>query len=714
MYTNRIIVKSVLAAAVSIALSSTVNAQTTPDSDDIEQIEVVKQRQAYRGDVPLKSMPQNIDVVSAELLDDLGVNDFQNALDFSSGIARQNSFGGMWDSFAIRGFAGDENLPGGYLVNGFSAGRGYSGRRETSNIQAIEVIKGPGSALFGRSEPGGTINIITKKPQFYEEGYIQATAGSYDLYRLEGDYTNAITDDLAFRVNGAYEDAGSFRDEVYSEKLSISPSFHYNISSDTSLVYELEYLDQELIFDRGVLVTNYDFFDVPLDVFYGEPNDGPVQIEATGHQLTLQHQLNSDWSLLAGLSYRESSFEGYASEVELGGRQLVTEEGFEETVNRRRLYRDYDAEDLAGRIELSGTVELAGMDHHILIGADAYDYTLDILQNRWRVAWGVNDTTYAVNKYNPEYGQPLPDLSPNRFDSENQTSVGVYFQDQIDVTEKFKMQVGIRVDNYDQEFENYRTDPVTVSSQTQTTTSPRFGLVYEASSLYTLYASYSEGFRPNSGSNAAGETFEPEESKSYEAGVKFNNEDESLTGTVALFRAEKSNVLAADPIPANAGFSDTIGEAESQGIEVDLTAMLGEDTMVTVAYAFVDATTSNDIINADWLVNIPAGTQLLNIPEHKLNVTGIHYMDIAGKESKVGASVTYVDERPGELIDPNYILPSYTTVRLFGSVNLTDSLSINADIENLFDKEYYASSYSAMWTMPGAPRQAKVSVKYAF
>ena len=103
-----------------------------------------------------------------------------------------------------------------------------------------------------------------------------------------------------------------------------------------------------------------------------------MQIEATGHQLTLQHQLNSDWSLLAGLSYRESSFEGYASEVELGGRQLVTEEGFEETVNRRRLYRDYDAEDLAGRIELSGTVELAGMDHHILIGADAYDYTLDI------------------------------------------------------------------------------------------------------------------------------------------------------------------------------------------------------------------------------------------------------------------------------------------------------------------------------------------------
>lgn len=712
MITKRILTKSVLAGAVSVALSSTVNAQTSNEQQDVEQIEVVQQRQAYRGDVPLKSMPQNIDVVSAELLDDLGVNDFQNALDFTSGIARQNSFGGMWDSFAIRGFAGDENLPGGYLVNGFSAGRGYSGRRETSNIQSIEVIKGPGSALFGRSEPGGTINIITKKPQFSEEGYIQATIGSYDLYRVEGDYTNAITKDLAFRVNGAYEDAGSFRDTVETNKLSISPSFHYNFSANTSLVYELEYLDQELPFDRGIIVTNYEFGDVPIETYYGEPADGPTQIDAIGHQLTFQHKLNADWNFLAGLSYRESSFEGYSSEVELGGRQLVTEEGFEETVNRRRLYRNYESEDLAGRLEFSGTVDLAGMAHHILVGADAYEYTLDITQDRWRVAFGVNDTTYAVNKYNPVYGQDLPSLSPVRFDTEDQSSVGIYFQDQIDVTEKFKIQGGIRFDDFDQDFESYLSGQVT--SQSQTATSPRVGLVYEASELYTLYASYSEGFRPNSGSNYAGETFDPEESKSYEAGVKFNTADEGITGTVAFFRAEKSNVLAADPNPEHSGFSDTIGEAESQGVEVDLTAMLGDDTMVTVAYAYVDATTSNAIVNADWGVEIPAGTQLLNIPKNKLNVTAIHYLDIAGKESKLGASVTYVDDRPGELIDPNYVLPSYTTVRIFGSVNLTDALSINADIENLFDEEYYASSYSALWTMPGNPRQAKLSVKYAF
>ena len=119
--------------------------------------------------------------------------------------------------------------------------------------------------------------------------------------------------------------------------------------------------------------------------------------------------------------------------------------------------------------------------------------------------------------------------------------------------------------------------------------------------------------------------------------------------------------------------------------------MIADDTTVTVAYAYVDADTSNDIVNFDWGVNIPAGSRLINIPEHKLIATAMHFMDIADKESKVGASVTYVGDRLGET-NPDYILPSYTTVRLFGSVNLSDNVVINADIDNLFDKEYYASS----------------------
>lgn len=699
---------SALAIAV-LSHSHAVSAQANNNKDDIEQIEVVEHRQPYRGDIPLKSLPQAVDVISGQFLNDLGVEDFQSALDFSTSIARQNSFGGLWDSFAIRGFAGDENVPSGYLINGFSVGRGFSGRRDTSNVQTIEVLKGPGSALYGRSEPGGTINIITKKPQFGTEGYIQVSAGSYDTYRLEGDFTSGLSDTVAFRINGAYEDAGSFRDTVESEKLALTPSLLFKLSDATSLLYEGEILQQEAPFDRGIVVLDNNFNTTDISTFFGEPNDGPMEIEAFGHQLTLNHTLNNDWSLLAGVGFRESSFEGYSTETELSaGRQLLLTDG--ETVTRQRRYRDYDAEDLSGRIELSGNVSTGDMVHHILLGADAYDYQLDLDMQRWRVAWGAGDTTYSVNLNNVEYGQAAPDTSPLTNTTEKQKNYGIYIQDQIDLSESWKFMAGLRVDKFDQEIVNHLAD--TTTSQDQTATSPRFGLVYDGSELYSLYLSYSEGFRPNSGTDADGNAFDPEESTSYEAGVKFGAKDDSISGTVAFFRAEKSNILTADPV--NSGFTAALGEAESQGIEIDVKTALGEDTTLSVAYTYVDAQTSNDVTNFDWGVDIPAGSQLINVPKHKANATLIHYMTVAGNEAKIGANVLYVGERLGETIDPNYVLPSYTLVNLFGSVNLTPELSLSAHIDNLLDKTYFSNSYSALWTQPGTPRTATVSLKYAF
>ncbi len=160
--------------------------------------------------MPLESLPQQVQVISGDMPDQLGKVSFQGALDMAGGLARQNSFGGLWDSFAIRGFAGDENLPSGYLINGFSGGRGYSGNRDTSNIETIEVLKGPGSALYGRGEPGGTINVVTKKPQFEKDGYINASIGNYSTRRVEADYTNKVSDSVAFRINGAYKRCRQF------------------------------------------------------------------------------------------------------------------------------------------------------------------------------------------------------------------------------------------------------------------------------------------------------------------------------------------------------------------------------------------------------------------------------------------------------------------------------------------------------------------------
>ncbi|MGO4891789.1 TonB-dependent siderophore receptor [Flavobacterium sp. W21_SRS_FM6] len=709
---NKVIVTTLSIAGTSVSFSLVAGpkeGEADLDSAPIEKIEVVQHRQPFRGDIPLKELPQSIQTISSERLLDAGITDFQSSLSLSSGIAAQNSFGGLWDSFAIRGFAGDENLPSGYLINGFSAGRGFSGRRDTSNIQSIEILKGPGSALYGRSEPGGTINILTKKPVFSEQGYLQASVASYDNYRVEGDYSNALNEQLAYRVNGAYKDADSFRDTIDSQSLSLTPSILFKLSDTLQLNYELEFLDQETPFDRGIVVLNNDFDTVPRERFFGEPNDGPMQVKALGHQLTVEQKFNENWDMLYGFGYRTSSFDGYSTEVELStGRQILYLDN--KTVSRQRRYRDYDARDSSARFELSGHIQTGELLHHVLIGADAYDYSLDQIQQRWRSTWGGQDSTYSVNLNSPVYGQAQPEVSPNTDRQEKQSAFGVYLQDQIDLSAHWRMLVGFRFDKFEQNL----LDRLHASkeAQSQTATSPRLGLVYQGSASYSMYLSYSEGFRPNSGTTSEGKAFKPEHSQSYEAGIKFGDDATGFSGTFAMFKAQKSNILTAEP--NGSGESFALGEAQSQGLELDLQAALGADTSLHFAYAYTDAQTGNDMVNLDWGVTIPRGSQLINIPKNSANLTLQHFTQLGGYDAKIGTSVNYVGERLGDTIEPNYILPNYTTVGVFTSLNISNNLVASVNIDNLFDAEYFVSSYSALWTMPGTARTIQASLRYEF
>ncbi|WP_288130404.1 TonB-dependent siderophore receptor [Microbulbifer sp.] len=702
--------KTLLSCATSTALWLSVAqqslAQEAPSA--IEEISVTAQKQAYRGDIPLESLPQQTQVLSGDTLAELGAVELQDALDIAGGVARQNNFGGLWDSFAIRGFAGDENLPSGYLVNGFSGGRGFSGNRDASNIETIEILKGPGSALFGRGEPGGTINIVTRKPGFEREGegYLRATAGRYDTYRVEGDYTDTLNDRVAFRINGARQDGESFRDTVESEKTVLTPSFLVALAENTSLSYEAEYLKQATTFDRGIVAIDGDPGKVPLSNFYGEPGDGPSEVNASGHQLVLQHDLNDDWFILAGANYRASSFEDCVTEAELAApRQPLYVDG--QTLSRWQRCRDFDAEDTSARIELSGSFETGAFTHHMIVGGDTYEYALESLQDRWRVAPG--DTTYSVDVFNPVHGQVAPDRSPMANRQEEQSAWGLYVQDQVDLGEHWKLLLGMRYDDFSQDIDNRLSG--TKNHQSQTATSPRAGLVYEASDTLSVYASYSEGFSPNSGVDFFGTAFDPEESKSYEVGTKLLALDGALSSTIALFKMEKSNIVAADP--AHPGSSAALGEAESQGVEIDITGDLTDTVRLLLNYAYVDAKTGNDITNADWGVDVPAGSPLINIPENSANLLLVNSFTLGGKGSTFGIGVNYVDDRLGETVDPSYILPSYTLVKLLGSYQATGKLKLTMNVDNLLDEEYYASSYHKLWTMPGAPLTWTLGATYS-
>ncbi len=517
-----------------------------------EQIVVSAQREHYRGDVAVQDLPQSVQVISAETIKQIGAVRLNDVLDLATGVARQNVFGGLWDGFAIRGFVGDPNLPSGYLVNGFNGGRGFGGVRDTSSVEKMEILRGPGSALFGRGEPGGIVSITTKKPQFTQQGSGTLTYGSHSFYRAEGDYTTPLSDWTAVRINGAYEDADSFRDTLHTKREFASPSILQKIGNDTSIWYELEWSKQEIPFDRGVVARNGQLGIIPNSRFLGEPGDGPTTAKVLGHQAELEHILWKDWVLLVGGAYRTTKLNGIGENPEFAAaRNPFFTDG--QTLARQRRFTNYDSTDKIARAELSGNLKTGFITHHLLGGADYDEFELVRLQTRYRPpAVNANSTLAtqnAINIFNPAYGSyPLPAANQNVFnDTENDKAYGGYLNDQMDLTDAFKLRLGGRYDWFKQTIAN-RLAVAQPPHQDVKQFSPQAGLLFKASDLVSFYAAFAKGFRPQTGFDAHNIPFEPEKTTSSEVGMKFETPDGSLSGGVALFKMKKPNVLTADPV----------------------------------------------------------------------------------------------------------------------------------------------------------------------
>lgn len=673
------------------------NQQSTSVKDDaIERVTVVASRQAYQGNFSPLETPQSELKIDLEALENAGAVSLDQALDLSASVARQNNFGGLWNSFALRGFVGDENLPSNYLVNGFNAGRGFGGSRDLSGIESVEVLKGPRAALFGRGEPGGTVNLVTKRPTFDTEGEIKLSVGSFDTYRADVDYTTPLNDDVAIRLVGFYEDAESFRDTIETTKQGFSPSIVWNINDSSQLIYELEYSEQEVPFDRGVLAIDGELGLIPESRFLGEPGDGPIEADVLGHQLEYIHDFDDNWSILFGANFRDTSMEGFATETGFGG--VIDGE-----VNRFRRYRDFDAKYQVFRTEVSGNLEFGGFEHRLIMGVDADKFEND------QVILRVRGDQY-INVFNPVYGAyELPTPTSNTDRVEIQESLGIFIQDQISLTDKLDIRIGARFDDYEQRLNNRLAN--TNTKQTESRVSPQFGVVYEASDYVSVYGAYGENFRPLSGTDSNGDGFEPNQSTSAEVGVKFTLNDGALFGTVAVFKVEQDNMLVVDD-PTAFTYA-AIGEAQSKGIEIDLTGELTDTLEIWASYAYVDATIENSFFDANFGYTVEAGASLLNVPEQQLSLQLVQSTDLYGKAIKFGGGLLHVGKRNG-FFGTDFELPSYTTARAFVNYDVTDAIGITAEVNNLFDETYYTNSFADAWVQPGTPRNVKFSASYKF
>lgn len=694
-------------------------------AEELETVFVVGQRRAYQGVFDAQEVPAAVQQIDLELIRDVGALNLNDALDLSASVARQNNFGGMWNSFAIRGFAGDENLPSGFLVNGFNAGRGFGGPRDLVGIERVEILKGPKAALFGRGEPGGAVNLVTKRPEFERLGDLRLTAGSWDQLRFEGDVQTVMGQDenVGIRLVGFFEDSESFRRTVETERLGLYPSIAWQMSEDTRFTYELEFTQQDIPFDRGVVALDGELGFMPIRNFIGEPSDGPVETEVLGHQIEAQHSFSDNWSVLAGLGYRDTSFAGNAAEPNFGSRQTLSLDG--RTVSRFQRSRDFDTEYFVLRAELAGQFDTGSLRHRLLFGADYDQFDNDQIILRFRPPGVPPGSTLddldlvlyrPLDVLDPVYGLfPAPDLGPNLDRLEVLEAWGIYFQDQIDVTDKFQVRLGGRFDDFSQEL----TDPGRFTEQSDSRFSPQVGAVYLANEGLSLYATYGEGYRQLTGADFEGNQFEPNETDSAEAGLKLDLghffDGVSGSATFSVFRIDQSNILVFDDRPEASGgfFLRPAGEAQSEGIEIDVHAQFPGDFSLWFSYAYIDAEYTNDNADANFVAAIGAGDPLINVPEHQLNIQASKDFQFGETYGQVGGGLLYVDERLGQTASDFY-LPSYTTVRIFGQVEPIEGLTLRVDVDNLFDEEFYTNSFADVWVEPGAPRRYRFTVAYAF
>jgi len=646
---------------------------------------------ATRTDTAIHETPQSISVVPAQVVEDVGATRLEDALDYAGGVERGNNFGGQGlTEFLVRGFSTQE-----FYRNGFAVNRGYPNMPDASTLERIEVLRGPASMLYGRGDPGGTFNIVSKQPQAERRTVLGSQVNTDGLRRGTLDTTGALDESAAFtyRLNLVAEGSDSFRDHVESERYNIAPVLRWQLSDDTALILEGDYLHNRHPMDRGLTRYPNQAGDLSRDRFLGEESAGKLTNQNATTQLRLEHQLDSQWMLRGGIQYLDGSLDGGA--VENNG---LASDG--RTVGRNYSERWLNWNDLAVQANLEGHFDAAGLAHTLLLGVEFDDFNYDSQIDRS----GGATSDFPIDLYDPVYGQPLPALTrTTTYDDENLKSYAFFLQDQIALTERLTAQVGARLERFEQRYENKLT-PAGSWEQAHNAVSPRFGLIYDLTEELAVYANTSRSFKPNRGADRSSQAFAPEKGIAHEVGIKYELPEHDLSVTAALFHITKENVLTSDPVDSN--YQIAAGEARSRGFDISVAGNITPQWRVIGGYAYVDAE-----VTESSSASMPAGTRLANVPRHSFNLLDTYEFaegPLAGLG--VGMGVKYVGDRKGGATSTAFDMDAYTTVDLLAYYPLTERVRLNLNLNNLFDEEYEERAWGNIWAYPGAPRTLQAGI----
>lgn len=650
---------------------------------------------ATRSEIALKDTPQSVSVVTQKVIEDIGATRLIEALDLAGGVGRANNFGGQGlTGFNLRGFTSGE-----FYRNGFPINRGYPNAPDSNTIERIDVLRGPSSSLYGRGDPGGTFNLISKTPKSEQQTTLGAQLNSEGLYRTTVDTTGTIpnAENIGYRLNVIAEGGDSYRDHVESKRYGIAPVIQWQASDATKVTFEADILRNQHPLDRGHTryPTQKSFNSSPETYLWetGKYNNR-IYNDNNMTQLRVEHDLGNNWKLNAGVQYLNGKLYGYA--VEANG---IQNDG--ETLGRNYNYRELKWQDTDAQINLTGNFQLLGLAHTLVTGLEYenYDYKSYIIRSSGDIG------SYPININDPVLGQALPELNRvTTHDRENLKTTAVFVQDQIDLNERLSALLGLRFEHYEHDYKNLLPNTANWNTSHDAFI-PRLGLVFKARDDLSIYSNAAKSFKPNTGASRNGEGFDPEEGIAYELGFKWQALDNMLSVDSAIFYAEKENVLTIDPI--DSAYKASAGEVRSRGIELNIAGQITPAWKIIGGYAYTDAEVTKDN-------TLQKGTSLANIPKNSFNLLNIYeFQGGALQGLGLGVNQKYIDKRAGQTANSTYTMKGYAVTDLVSYYQATPKLRLNLDLKNIFDKVYDESAFN-LYAYPGEPRTFQFGMSYTF
>ncbi|MEM1256658.1 MAG: TonB-dependent siderophore receptor [Cyanobacteria bacterium P01_H01_bin.21] len=653
---------------------------------------------ATRTDTPLRDIPNSIQVIPRQVIEDQQAIGLEEVLENAAGVSYLNDNAGRGQRFAIRGFDGAPVLRDGFRQFGIFTD---SAGAEVANLEQVEVLRGPAAVLYGQVEPGGIINQVTKKPLSEPYYNLQLQGGTRGLISPSIDLSGPLSDDgqVLYRLNALYRREESFRDlDNDFERFFIAPTLTWLINDSTDLTVNLEYIKDDEPYETGTLAFGDGIADVPTTRVFSDP-DSTVEQDFFNVGYTLEHRFSDDWKLRNQFRYTYSSFDFSPSltpifldeTTGLANRFLVFQEGNTETYS---LYTNVQGEFNTGSI-----------GHTVLLGVDVNR------SNGGTFSAGNFSAGDIIDIFEDTVDVPFPpeeDFTPISDRETEVDQLGIYLQDQIDILDNLILVAGLRYDTASQEV--IQTIRGTERSSDESAVTPRVGIVYQPIEPISLYANYSRSFAPDLfATDIDGNLLDAEEGEGFEVGIRGEIIRNRLAATLAYFDITKQNVSTRDPADLVPPFASiATGEQRSQGIDFNLTGELLPGWNMVASYAYIDAEVTED--NTDLV-----GNRLLGIPEHSASLWTTYEIQSGNLQGLgVGLGFNFVGERQGDLAN-SFELDSYfrTDAAVFYR---QDSWQVRLNVDNLFDIDYIESAGGTRTfdIDRGDPLTVRASVEYEF